>query len=116
MRRESADPATAIGSSEGPMQNKGWHNKVQVSLFEPPHEVPLESIDERNDFDRHDTPEHDESEPGTPHDSGEERTVDGEDNILNGGEWIKSTGSLDVTFLVDDTCVLIKIKKIAGNC
>jgi hypothetical protein len=32
------------------------------------------------------TPEHDESEPGTPHDSGEERTVDGEETILHGAE------------------------------
>jgi hypothetical protein len=73
VRREPVDPATAIGSSDGPMQKKCRHSKVQVRLFEPP-EVPLESIDERNDFDRHDTPEHDEPEPGTPHDSGEERT------------------------------------------
>jgi hypothetical protein len=55
VRREPADPATAIGSSDGPMQKKCRHSKVQVRLFEPP-EVPLESIDERNDFDQHDTP------------------------------------------------------------
>jgi hypothetical protein len=55
VRGEPVDPATAIGSSEGPMQKKGRHSKVQVRLFEPP-EVPLESIDERGDFDRHDMP------------------------------------------------------------
>jgi hypothetical protein len=59
------------------MQKKCQHSKVQVRLFEPP-KVPLESIDECNDFDRHDTSEHDELEPGIPHDSGEERTIDGE--------------------------------------
>jgi hypothetical protein len=35
---------------------------------------------------------------------------------MHGEERIKRTGSLDVTFLVDDACVLIKIQKIAGNC
>jgi hypothetical protein len=53
VRGEPVDPATAIGSSEGPMQKKGRHSKVKVRLFEPP-EVPLESIDEQGDFDRHD--------------------------------------------------------------
>ena len=75
MRGEPVNLATAIGSSDGPMQNKCQHRKVQVRLFEP-HEVPLESIDEWGDFDRHDMPDHDESEPGTPHDdSGEEHNV-----------------------------------------
>ena len=79
MRGEPIDPATSIGSSEGPMQKKGRHNKVQVRLFEPP-EVPLESIDERGDFDRHDIPEHDEPEPGTPHDDfGEVHSVGAHD-------------------------------------
>jgi hypothetical protein len=78
---EPLDPATAIGSSEGPMQKKGRHSKVKVRLFEPP-EVPLESIDERGDFDRHDEPE-----PGTPHDdSGEEHSVGAHDTILHGAE------------------------------
>ena len=87
MRGELVDPATAIGSSEGPMQKKGRHNKVQVRLFEPPHEVPLESIDERGDFDWHDMPDHDEPEPGTPHDdSGEEHSVGAQDTILHGEE------------------------------
>jgi hypothetical protein len=89
---------------------------VQVRLFEPP-EVPLESIDEKGDFDRHDMPEHDELEPGTPHDDfREEHSVGSQDTILHGAEQIKITGSLDVTFLVDDTCVPIKIQKIVGNC
>jgi hypothetical protein len=87
-----------------------------VRLFEPP-EVPLESIDERGDFDRHDMPEHDELKPKTPHDDfGEEHSVGAHDIILHGVERIKITGSLDVTFLVDGTCVLIKIQKIVGDC
>jgi hypothetical protein len=77
-------------------------------------EVPLESIDEHNDVDQHDTSEHDESDPGTPHDSRVERIVDGEEVILHGAERIKRTGSIDLTFLVDDACVPIKIRKIAG--
>jgi hypothetical protein len=116
MHGEPVDPSTAIGSSEGPMQKKGRHSKVKVRLFEPP-EVPLESIDEQGDFDWHDMPEHDESEPGTPHDDfREEHSVGAHDTIMHGSERIKSTGSLDVTFLVDDACVPIKIQKIAGNC
>jgi hypothetical protein len=89
---EPIDPATAIGSSEGPMQKKGRHSKLQVRIFEPP-EVPLESIDERGDFDRHDMLEHDEPEPGTPHDESiEEHSVGAQDTILHGAERIKSTG------------------------
>ena len=98
------------------MQKKGRHRKVKVRLFEPL-KVPLEYIDEWGDFDWHDMPEHDESEPGTPHDdSGEEHSVGAHDTILHGEERIKSTRSLDVTFLVDDACVPIKIQKIADNC
>ena len=85
MPREPVDPATAISSSDGSIQQKCRHRKVQVSLFEPL-EVPMESIDERNDFDLHDILEHDEPEPRTPHESGEERTVDGEETILHGAE------------------------------
>ena len=89
---------------------------MQVRLFEPP-EAPLESIDERGDFDQHDMLEHDESEPGTPHDDSRgEHSVGAQNTILHGAERIKSTGSLDVTFLVDDACVPIKIEKIVGNC
>jgi hypothetical protein len=62
-------------------------------------------------------PEHDELEPGTPHDdSGEEHSVGAHDTILDGVEQIKITRSLDVNFLMDDTCVSIKIQNIAGNC
>ena len=86
-----------------------------MRIFEPP-KVPLESIDERNDFDQHDMPEHDEPEPGTPHDSREEHIVYGDETILHGPKRIKITISLDVTFLVDDACVPIKIQKIAGIC
>ena len=87
-----------------------------MRLFEPP-EVPLESIDGRGDFDRHDMPEHDEPEPGTPHDDfEEEHSVGAHDTILDGAERIKRTRSLDVTFLVDDSCVPIKMQTIAGNC
>ena len=86
MHGEPVDPTIARGSSEGPMQKKGQHSKVQVRLFEP-HEVPLECIDERGDFDRHDMPEHDELEPGTPHDdSKEEHSVGAQDTILHGAE------------------------------
>jgi hypothetical protein len=97
------------------MQQNCQHNKVQVRGFEPP-EVPFESIDECNDFDRHDMSEHDEPKPETPHDFREECTIDGEETIMHGGERIKITRSLDVTFLVDDACVPIKIQKISGNC
>ena len=38
--------------------------------------VGLKSIDEGTDFDQHDMPEHDEMEPRTPHDSGDEPIVD----------------------------------------
>ena len=116
MRGEPVDLATSIGSSEGPMQKKGRHRKVQVRLFEPP-EVPLKSIDEQGDFDRHYMTEHDDMETGTPHDDcGEEHSVGAQDIILHGSERIKNTISLDFTFLVDDACVPIKIQKIAGNC
>jgi hypothetical protein len=116
MHGEPFDPATTIGSSEAPMKKKGRHSKVKVRLFEPP-KVPLESIDQRGDFDWHDMSEHDESEPRTPHDDfEEEHSVGAHDTILHGAEQIKSIGSLHVTFLVDDACVPIKIQKNAGNC
>jgi hypothetical protein len=68
------------------MQKKVRHRKVLVRLFEPL-EVPLESIDEQGDFDRHDMPEHDELELGTPHDdSGEEHSVGAQDTILPGAK------------------------------
>ena len=87
MHGEPVDPATAIGSSEGPMQKKGRHNKVKVRLFETPHEVPLESINESGDLYRHEMPKNDELEPGTPHDdSREEHSVGAHDTILHGAE------------------------------
>jgi hypothetical protein len=86
VRGEPVDPATTIGSSEGPMKKKGRHNKGKVRLFEPP-EVLLESIDEQGDFDRHDRAKHDESEPGTPHDDfGKEHSVGAHDTIMHGAE------------------------------
>ena len=81
-----------------------------MSLFDTP-PVGLESIDEGTDFDQHDMPQHDEMEPRTPHDSGDEPTVDDQESFL-GAARVKSTGSLDLTFLVDYACVLIKIQKI----
>ena len=44
--------------------------------------VGLESIDEGTDFDQHDMLEHDETEPRTPHDSGDEPTIDYQENFL----------------------------------
>ena len=57
--------------------------------------------------------EHDETEPRTPHDSGDELTVD-DHETFPGAARVKSTGSLDLTFLLDDACVLIKIQNIAS--
>jgi hypothetical protein len=95
------------------MQQKSKKSKVQMRLFDPP-KVPLKSIDEHTDVDRHDTPEHDEMEHRTPHDSIDECIVDGEEAI-HGETQIKSIGALDLTFLVDEACVPIKIQNIAGN-
>ena len=80
MPQELVEPATAIGSSDGPMQQKIRQSKVQMRLFDPP-KVPLESIDEGTDVDWHDTMEHDEPKPGTPHESEDERIVHGEEAI-----------------------------------
>jgi hypothetical protein len=41
MRGEPVDPATSIGTSDGPMKKNGRHGKVKVSLFYPP-EVPFD--------------------------------------------------------------------------
>ena len=83
-----------------------------MRIFDTPL-VGLESIDEGTYFDQHDMPEYDETEPRTPHDSRDEPTVDDQENFL-GATFVKSTGSLDLTFLVDDACVPIEIQKIAG--
>ena len=51
--------------------------------------------------------------PRNPHDFGDEPTVDDHETFL-GAAQVKNTGSLDLTFLVDETCVPIKIQNIAG--
>jgi hypothetical protein len=104
--RVPADPTTAIGSSDGPMQQKSQHSKAQVRIFYT-REVPLEHIDEHNDVHQHD-----ESKPRTPHDSKEERIIDGEEAILHGAERIKITRLLYLTFLVDYACVSNKIRRL----
>ena len=58
-------------------------------------------------------PKHDEMEPRTPHESRDEPTVDDPEIFLRAAR-VKSTRSLDLTFMVDDACVLIKIENIAG--
>ena len=111
MEPEAREPAkTGIGSSDHPLQKKDRQSKVPMRLFDPL-EVCIESIDEGND----DEMEHgDEMEPArTPHDSGDEHTVDGQENFP-GEARVRGTRSLDVTFLVDDSCVPMKIQKIAG--
>ena len=103
---------TSIGSNHVPMQQQRRQSNVPMSIFDTP-PVGLESIDEGTYFDQHGMPEHDDMEPRTPHDSGDEPTVDDQEIFL-GAARVKSTGSLDLTFLVDDACVLIKIQNIAG--
>ena len=83
-----------------------------MRIFSTP-PVGHESINEGTDFDQHDMLEHDEMEPRTPHDSGDEPTVDDQETFP-GAARVKSTGSLDITFLVDDAYVPIKIQKIAA--
>ena len=101
-----------IGSSGAPMQQQCRQSNVPMRLFDTP-SVGLESIDEGSNLDQHDMSEHDETEPRTPHDSKDEPTVDDQETFP-GVAQVKSTGSLDFTFLVDDACVPIKIQKIAG--
>ena len=110
MTREIVE--TVIGTSHAPMQQQCWQSNVPMRLFDTS-PVGLESIDKGTDFDQHDMPEHDEMEPRTPYDSRDEPTVDDQDTFP-GAAWVKSTESLDLTFLVDDTCVLIKIQNIVG--
>ena len=64
-----------IGSSRARMQQQHQQSNVPMRIFDTP-PVGLESIDEGTDFDQHDMHEHDEMEPRTPHDSGDEPTVD----------------------------------------
>ena len=105
MTRGTAE--TCIGSSDAPMQQQCRQSNVPMRIFETP-AIGLESIDEGTDFDQHD-----ETEPRTPHDSGDEPTVDDHENFTRAAR-VKSTRSLDLTFLVDDACVSIKIQNIVG--
>ena len=110
MTREIVE--TCIGRIHAPTQQQHQQSNVPMRIFDTP-PVGLKSIDEGTDFDKHDMPEHDEKEPRTPHDSRDEPTVDDQENFP-GVAQVKSIGSLDLTFIVDDACVLIKIQKIAG--
>ena len=83
-----------------------------MMLFDTP-PVGLASIDEGTNFNQHDMPEHDETDPRIPHESRDEPTVNDQETFP-GAARVKSTISLDLTFLVDDACVPIKIQKIAG--
>ena len=75
---------TCIGSSDHPLQKKSRQSKVPMRLFDP-HEDCLEANGEGNDDEmehNHDMEHDDEMEPpGTPHDSGDEHTVDGQENF-----------------------------------
>ena len=51
-----------------------------MRLFDTPL-VGLESINEGINFDQHDMLKHDEMKPTTPHDSGDEPTVDDQENF-----------------------------------
>ena len=115
MEPKAREPTkTGIRSSDHPLQKKARQSKVPMRLFEDfPHEDCLEANDDEVEHD-HDMEHDDEMEPpGTPHDFGDEHTVDGQENFP-GVARVKSTGSLDVAFLVDDACVPMKIQKIAS--
>ena len=101
---------TGIGSSDAPMRL--LPSNVPMRLFGAP-PVGLKFIDEGTDFDQRDMPKHDEMEPRTPHESRDEPTIDDQETF-SGATQVKSTRSLDLTFLVDDACVPIKIQKIIG--
>ena len=110
MTREIVE--TSICSSHAPMQQQRRQRNVLMRLFDTP-SVGLKSIDEGVDFDQHDMSKHDETEPRTPHDSEDEPPVDDHETFPRAAQ-VKSTISLDITFLVDESCVPIKIQKIAG--
>ena len=78
MTREIVE--TGIGSSHAPMQQQCRQSNVPMRLFDTPL-VGLESIDEGTNFDQHDMLEHDEMEPRTPRDSGDEVTVDDQETF-----------------------------------
>ena len=110
MTREIVE--TGIGSSHAPMQQQCRQSNVPMRIFDTP-PVVLESIDDGTNFDQHDMSEHDETKPTTLHDSGDEPTVDDQETFSREAQ-VKSTGSLYLTFLVDDACVPIKIQNIEG--
>ena len=78
MARETAE--TGIGSSDAPMQQQCRQSNVPIRIFDTPL-VGLESIDKGTDFDQHDMTEHDEMELRTPHDYGDEATIDDQENF-----------------------------------
>ena len=94
------------------MQHQRRQSNVPIKIFDTP-SVGLESIDEGIGFDQHGMLQHDEMEPRTPHDSRDEPTVD-DHEMFPGEARVKSIRSLYLTFLVDDTCVPIKIQNIVG--
>jgi hypothetical protein len=114
MEPEAREPAkTGIDSSDHPLHKKARRSKVPMRLFEDCLEANDEGNDDEMEHD-HDMEHDDEMEPpGTPHDTGDEPTVDGQETFP-GAARVKSTGSLDVAFLVDHACVPMKIQKIAG--
>ena len=74
-------PKTGIGSSDHPLHKKDRQSKVPMRIFEDF----LEANDEGNDDEighDHDMEHDDEMEPpGTPHDAGDEATVDGHETF-----------------------------------
>ena len=114
METQAREPAkTGIGSSDHPLHKKAHQSKVPMRLFEDCLEANDEGNDDEMEHD-HDMEHDDEMEPPrTPHDAGDEPTVDGQETFL-GAARVKNTGSLDVTLLVDEECVPMKIKKMAG--
>ena len=79
MTRETVE--IGIGSSDAPMQQQRQQSNVHMRIFNTPL-VGLESIDEvGTDFDQHDMPKHDETEPRTPRDFGDEPTVDDQETF-----------------------------------
>ena len=73
MTREIVE--TGIGSSHALMQQQRRYNNVPMSLFNTP-PVGLDTIDEGTNYDQHDMPKHDETDPRTPHHSRDEPTLD----------------------------------------
>ena len=78
MTREIVE--TGIGRSHAPMQQQHRQSNVPMRIFDTP-PIGFESIDEGTNFDQHDMPKHDETEPRTPHDSVDEPTVDDQETF-----------------------------------